>query len=84
MERKIIVEVVTRTDTEGRVWPMWIVWEDGRRLPIDRVIDVRRAASLKAGGQGMRYTVMIYGQQRYLWWEDPTWFVERGGIEAKK
>lgn len=78
MACKITVEVITRTDTAGQVWPMWIVWEDGRKFWIERVLDIRRAASLKAGGQGIRYTVTICGQRRYLWWEDPTWFVEGG------
>lgn len=78
MADKIIVEVVARFDTAGKVTPLWIVWEDGRKLEIDRVLDVRRAASLKAGGTGIRYTVRIYGKERYLWFEDlaNTWFVE--------
>ena len=43
---------------------------------IDRVLDVRRAASLKAGGMGIRYTVRINGKQSYLFYEEPRWFVE--------
>lgn len=78
MAGKIVVEVVARFDTAGQITPLWMVWEDGRRFEIDRVLDVRRAASLKAGGMGVRYTVRIYGKERYLWFEDlsNTWFVE--------
>jgi hypothetical protein len=66
--------------------PREIIWEDGRRYEIDRVTDIRQAPSLKAGGQGDRYTVMIKGHQSYLFFErsaDITgnnigrWYVER-------
>lgn len=40
-------------------------------------MDVRRAASLKAGGTGLRYRCLIGGRERYLFFEDPRWFVEQ-------
>ncbi|WP_330601097.1 hypothetical protein [Caproicibacter fermentans] len=43
---------------------------------IDRVLDVRPAASLKAGGAGIRYTCRIQGREKYLWREQDRWFVE--------
>lgn len=49
---------------------------DGRAFRIDRVLEVRRAASLKAGGVGWRYKCRIQGRERYLFYEDPAWFVE--------
>ena len=52
-------------------------WEDGRKFPIDRVMDVRQAASLKAGGQGMRYTCRIAGKEVYLFCDEGKWFLER-------
>ena len=40
-------------------------------------VDIRRAASLKAGGLGWRYTCRIHGQERCLYREDDgRWFVE--------
>ena len=51
-----------------------------------KILDVRPAAALKAGGQGDRYTVQINGHQSYLFFErSPNisginlgrWFVER-------
>lgn len=74
--RKVIVEVVARFDTEGTITPLSIIWEDGRIFEIDKVIDARRAASLKAGGIGVRYTCRIRGRETYLWYEEPQWFVE--------
>ena len=76
MARKVFVEVTARFDTEGNLTPLSITWEDGTVFEIDRVLDRRRAASLKAGGQGIRYTVRINDHQTYLFYEEPRWFVE--------
>lgn len=73
MARKVFVEVF---DTDGKITPLSLLWEDGTVYEIDRVLEVRRAASLKAGGMGMRYTVRIKGRQSYLFYEEPRWFVE--------
>ena len=76
-EPKIYVNVVAAFSSDGRIRPMCIVWEDGRKFPIDKVIDIRRAASLKAGGTGLRFTCQIGGGQHYLFYEDNyKWFVE--------
>jgi len=40
------------------------------------VLDVRKAASLKVGGRGTRYTVRIKGRQTYLFEDESRWFVE--------
>lgn len=76
MARKVFVEVTAKFDTEGRIIPLSLLWEDGTVYEINRVLDVRRAASLKAGGMGIRYTVSIDGRQSYLYFEEPKWFVE--------
>lgn len=39
--------------------PRTIVWEDGLKYDIDRVIDIRPAYAAKAGGQGDRYTIQV-------------------------
>lgn len=79
------VNVRVDFDDEGTMFPRSIVWTDGREYPIDRVKDIRSAPAQKAGGQGDRYTVMIRGRERYLFFEhnpDPCdarlgkWFVE--------
>lgn len=73
---KRYVTVVSQTDETGEVTPLTIVWGDGRRYGIDRVLDRRQAHSLKTGGTGIRYTVRVGGQATYLWYEGPRWFVE--------
>lgn len=74
---KVYVEVTARFDIDGRIHPLSIRWENGKTYEIDRVLDVRRAASLKAGGVGIRYLCRILDKERFLFYENPKWFVER-------
>lgn len=76
MCRRVYVKVVVAYDVDGKVCPMRVVWEDGRSFEVDRLLDVRRAASTKAGGQGMRYTVRIMNRETYLYEDEGRWFVE--------
>ncbi len=75
---KKYVEVTAVFAEDGKLKPIKVHWEDGRCFEIDRIVDIRRAASLKAGGCGMRYTCIISGQRSYLFYDDSgRWFVEK-------
>jgi hypothetical protein len=74
---KVYVSVKAIFHQDGRIQPISFVWEDGHEYEIDRVIDARRAASLKAGGVGVRYTCMVRGKQTYLFSDEDRWFMER-------
>lgn len=75
---KKIIEVAAHFDKQGQVLPVMFWWDDGRSFQVDKVLDIRRAASLKAGGIGVRYTCRILGKERCLYYDsfDQTWFVE--------
>lgn len=74
---KKYVQVMAEFTPDGRLLPKRIIWEDGRQFQIDRISDCRRAASLKAGGTGLRYTCWIGGREHYLYYEENyKWFVE--------
>lgn len=73
---KKYISVTADFSENGQVRPVRLNWEDGRRFLIDRIIDVRKAASLKAGGIGIRYTCMISGKQIYLYKDQDQWFME--------
>ena len=83
---KVYVDVKVDHNKDGVMLPREITWEDGMKYEIDRVIDIRQAAAMRAGGQGDRYTVVIGGHQSYLFFERShnltgnnigRWFVER-------
>ena len=77
MNDKVYVGVNAVFEASGKLLPRSVLWEDGRIFEIDKILDVRRACSLKAGGAGIRYTVRIGRHETFLFFEDGRWFAER-------
>ena len=75
---KRYVDVVSLTSSDGRVTPLEVHWDDGRRFHIDKVSEMRQAHSTKVGGTGIRYTIRVGGSQTHLWYDSyrGRWFVE--------
>ena len=78
---KVYVEVYENRRIDGSLIPLSLVWENGTRYAIDQVVDIRPAASLKAGGVGIRYTVRVRNRETYMFLEEEKgvyrWFMER-------
>mgnify|MGYP006894361119 FL=1 len=71
------MDVEAKFNKEGQIRPMSFVWVNGHKYEIDKVLDVRRAASLKAGGQGIRYTCKVLNKHIYLFQDEKNkWFIE--------
>ena len=74
---KVYVDVNATFSKDGRLIPKSFIWTDGHMYEIQKVKDVCRAASRKAGGVGIRYTCIIDGRESHLYYEDNNmWFVE--------
>ena len=74
---KVYVDVNATFSKDGRLIPKSFIWTDGHLYEIQKVKDVSRAASRKAGGVGIRYTCIIDGRECHLYYEDNNmWFVE--------
>lgn len=76
---KAYVSVIVKHLPDGRKTPLQIIFEDGRKFNIDRVVEQRRAAATKVGGTGIRYKIIIGGRERYIFEDDGLWFVEAIG-----
>lgn len=74
--KKEYVSILAQIHRDGSIQPLGILLEDGRKYDIDEVKDKCRAASLKAGGCGIRYTIRIGGRDTYLFDEEGRWFLE--------
>lgn len=76
---KVYVDVTAEFSSDGTIIPLSFVWDDGRKYEIDRIVDIRPSASLKAGGFGLRYTIRVRGRESYMWLENggKRWFMER-------
>ena len=75
MRNKKFVGVVVSVDEDGNKKPKSIDY-NGQEFVVDKVIDMKRCASSKAGGIGERYTIRIEGKETYLFCEMGRWFVE--------
>ena len=73
---KIYVSVRAVHLLNARIRPLTFRAKDGPVVRIDRILDEREAPSLKAGGQGMRYTCRVGEKQLYLFHDDVYWFIE--------
>ncbi len=75
---KVYVAVVLRVDSDGRMKPLAIEWEDGRKYDITKVIDKCSAPPRHVGSSPtVRYVVDIAGNRRELYHEGNRWFVEK-------
>lgn len=83
---KVYVDVNVKMTRDGKLIPLSLIWEDGKRYRIDRVLSIRPAPALKAGGQGDRYEILVNGKISRLWFthnediSDPRvgwWFAEK-------
>ena len=75
-EHKEYVKVRADFMPDGRIIPLMFKTADGQKTIIDRVVDIRLAPALKAGGQGVRYTCRIGEGLIYLFHDRDYWFVE--------
>lgn len=81
---KTYVAVTVFYDPEGTILPLSIHWRDGHIYTIDKVLEIRAAASLKSGGCGTRFSCRIQNTTTHLFFERGRWFVEEKTIHAKE
>ena len=74
--RKEYVDILLAVTADGFIRPGKLKFGDNDVYTVDRVIDVRRAASTKVGGTGIRYTVEICGKRTFIFEDEGRWFVE--------
>lgn len=74
---RIKLNIVVLHTEDGKSFPKTILWEDGRRFSIDKVIDIRKAAALKCGGIGTRYICKVCNKEVAIFDEDGCWFLEK-------
>ncbi len=70
---KVSVGVRCNVSVDGVVSPQRIVWGDGRVWEIERVLHTCRSSDRSF--EGIRYTVLIGGKEKYLYYSEPEWYV---------
>lgn len=72
---KHYTDVKVLFDKQGNITPLSMTYND-EEFEVDRITDIRPAASLKSGGAGIRYTCFVDGKKTYLFLEENKWFYE--------
>ena len=75
---KVCVEVAAKFLRDGGMRPTALFWDDGRKFAVERVKYIERAPSHVSSVLPVRYTCLIEGREKYLWFEpeELRWFVE--------
>ena len=73
------IGMICEFSPSGAAKPLFIKWEDGRKFSIDHILDMRKAASLKAGGSGIRYICMVHGKEVTMFKDGDCWWLELDG-----
>ena len=70
---RVNVSVQCSTEPDGIICPQKVRWEDGRVWDIERVLHTCRSPVLSF--EGIRYTVLIEGMEKYLYQSGRQWYV---------
>ncbi len=88
LKRRVYVDVLVEFWEDGTMRPRVIHWADGTAYAIDLEADVLESVDLPPGARGDRYTILVHGRQRALFFERNgsaagrsigRWFVEQPG-----
>jgi hypothetical protein len=71
--KKTTVSVECSRQEQGSLIPLSLKWADGREWKIDRVLHT--CISHSGEYDGIRYTVMIGSEERYLYHTAADWYV---------
>lgn len=71
------VDVICLNDKGGNIKPLFLIWDEGKKVPIKKVKEICPRASLKVGGSGLRYTCVFEPNHiRHLYYDRSKWYVE--------
>ena len=71
------VDVICMMDKAGNIKPLYLIWDDVKKIPIIKVKEICPRASLKVGGSGLRYTCVFESNRvRHMYLDRGKWFVE--------
>ena len=70
---KVPVDVEVENRSDGIILPRTIIWSDGHRFPISRVLYFGTSSANEY--EGIRYTVIIGSAEKYIYRVNHKWFV---------
>ena len=68
------VEIISRIDVYGNIFPLFVVWRDGRRFSINSIRTIEQSFT-PDGDCATCYECIIEGHQKNLYMKNGRWFV---------
>lgn len=74
---KKFVDVICLNDKSGNIKPLYLIWDDDKKIPILKIKQMQPCVTLKVGLSGMCYTCVFEANRiRHLYYDKGKWFVE--------
>lgn len=70
------VAVIAKFPIDGIVKPVAVVWEDGRRFDVEKIVDFTQLPKMDASGFRYIYKCIIAGTDRCIYYNDDKWYLE--------
>ena len=74
---KKYIDVVCLNDKNGTLKPLYIIWDDKKKIPILKVKDICPKVMLKTNETGLQYTCIFdSNREKHLYLDRGRWYVE--------
>ena len=70
----VYVDITARINKDGQIFPLSLIWQDGREFPVDRLLNTVPSV-LPQGGEALCFICLIKGKRKELYLRDGKWFV---------
>ncbi len=82
--KKVSVTVESERNANGVLIPKSVLWADGRRFDVSRVLFYSESSTGEY--EGIRYTVMIGSMEKYIYRANQSWYVIAltGGVGSEE
>ena len=74
---KKYIRIVVEFERDGTLLPIRIIWDNGAEYPISKILDVRYFSSERERASGIKYTCLIRGKTREIFFDRSRWYVSR-------
>ena len=72
---KRFVTVNASFQADGSMFPVKIIWDNGAEYPISNGIGVKFYPTVKSVKGGVKFTCVILGKIRELYFEEQRWYI---------
>lgn len=74
---KRYVDIICLNDKNGYIKPLYLIWDNDKKIAITKIESICPKASLRSGETGLQYTCIFENNNiRHLYYDRGKWYVE--------